>query len=366
MSDVEAVAGVGPATARKLATLDITSASDLANIPLSDLQTLDGIGATRAMDLVTAAQNTLESEDAAAERAVTDGGVVADDTTDADVGPTPETPSNDVVATIVTHGDPIRSLTELASVVVDELRLHVTEDGLEFTAVDPANVGMVDASAPAEGFSKFDVEREVTVGLNLHLFEKAVSWARKGRSDDGDPVRIQILDDPARVRVQVTRPDQSVARRTEWFSIDPDSIRPEPDIPDLDLPCTATPNVTALRHATGAFERDHAHLSRSGTTMLLGTNADGDTTPDGEADDELGESVMFPNAAHDMGDEGVSSVFSLDYLGDFAQALKSSKADRVTIRWGDQFPVKLAFEHEDWGFAGEFMLAPRIQKEGGA
>ena len=59
--------------------------------------------------------------------------------------------------------------------------------------------------------------------------------------------------------------------------------------------------------------------------------------------------------------EADSSVFSLDYLTDMADALATGKADRVTVKWGEEYPARFAFEYEDWGFSGHYMVAPRIQ-----
>ena len=281
----------------------------------------------------------------------------------ADLSPTL---ADDALATIKTHGDPIRSWVRLLTPVVGEAKLRIDEDGLHVTAVDPANVFIVDLEAPAAGFEAFETSGEHVVGLNLARFQDAVKWARK-RGDDGDPVAIEILDDPSRMRVTITREDQQMQRVSEWFNIDTKSIREEPNIPSLDLYNRATPGVRALRDGVQAMDEQHekACLTRDGTDFLLAGSPEGHVSL-GE-DDEPADTITCAATAWDSRDEDAaeadSSVFSLDYLTDMADALATGKADRVTVKWGEDYPARFAFEHEDWGFSGHFMIAPRITGE---
>jgi proliferating cell nuclear antigen len=267
----------------------------------------------------------------------------------------PET-DEDAAVNVLTHGDPLRSFLELPTALVDEAKARFGPDGLHIRAVDPANVGMVDVTAHATGFERyqFDGDSDRVIGLNVDRTRKVAGWARK-RGGDGDPVGVDVLADPDRMRVDITRPDQELKRISEWHGIDPGSIRQEPEIPELDLPCRATPNVRGFYEAISALKddgHDHVKVTRDGTTLVVRGHGNG------VGDDEF----FFPNSAWHIDDEdqAPSSLFSLDYLRDMATALKRSKADRVTLSWGQEHPMILAFEHEEWGFDGMFLLAPRI------
>jgi len=265
--------------------------------------------------------------------------------------------SEQAAVEIVTRGDPIRSFAHLLTPVVDECRLRADEDGLHVTAVDRANVLQIGVTAYAEGFRKFETDGEHVFGLDLNRFRRAIEWARKTGGDGGDPVKLDLFTDPDRIRVGVTRPDQGVKRTSEWFTLDPDSLRPAPDPVDFDLPCVATPDVRPFRDGIQAFEPDHAAVAYDGGTLVLQA---GEAVP-GEHTAE--ERVMFPNVARNNDGDGSapSSLFSTDYLADVAGGLKRSKADHLTVRWGEEFPTELEFEHQDWGFDGKYVLAPRIE-----
>lgn len=265
------------------------------------------------------------------------------------------TTSDEAAVSILTTGDPIRSLVQLPTTIVNEATVRFDADGIHLRAVDPANVCMVDLTAHAEGFDAYrmpDPDAEIVVGMNLARLASALGWARK--RGDGDPVTLDVLTDPTRVRVSVTRPDQGVKRTSEWFGIDPDSIREEPDGPDLDLPCYADPDIRGFHDAVTAFGPDHAQVAYDDGTLVLTSDYD---------DDDMGEdSVFFPNAAWADGeDANASSIFSLDYLEDVAAAVKRSKADKLTLNWGEEFPVIIDVAHEEWGFDARYLLAPRIQ-----
>ncbi|WP_115863359.1 beta clamp domain-containing protein [Halorussus litoreus] len=275
----------------------------------------------------------------------------------------PET-DDDAAVSILTYGDPIRSLARLMKPIADEYRIHFDDDGLTARAVDPANVGMVDLHAPAEGFDQYELRDGHTFGLNLDRFRDAVGWARK-RGGDGDPVAIDVFRDPARMRVTVVREDQQMKRETEWFGITPSDIRDEPTIPDLDLPLTARPGVAPLREAVKAIRstEEMAYVTCDDDTFLLASTEDGRVELAEDDDENAAQTISFPNAVTSDDTDARSSAFSLDYLDDITLALDKAKADRVTVRWSEEFPTRLKFEHDDWGFEGEYMLAPRIQSE---
>jgi len=278
----------------------------------------------------------------------------------------PET-DDDAAVSILTNGDPLRSWVELPDAIVDECRLRIDGDGVHVITKDPANVGMLETTFRAEGFRGFDgPDSEIRFGLNLDRFTSAISWARK-RGENGDPVSIDLFEDPARMRVSVTRTDQRMKRVSEWFGIDPDIIRKGPDTPDLDSPGRADPDPSNLVDAVEAVDdhRDYVYITRDSDTFVLASQESGDTKldPDDDADAEAGAGAVYmPETAWSEGDgEATSSLFSLDYLTDMVAAIKKSKADRLTVHWGDQYPVELHFDHEDWGITSQFVLAPRIE-----
>lgn len=272
-------------------------------------------------------------------------------------------PASDAVVSFTTAGDPLRSFLRYPAALVDECVARFDSDGLHIEAVDALNVGMVDVTFPAEGFGRYGAPEETEeFGINLQRLRKTLRWARKGRgSADGDPVVVDLFE--RRIRVRIVREDTRMTRRSEWFSLDPDSIRARPSMPDLVLPNRARPTVGAFGDAVGAIKSRHSHIrvTRDGETFVVESQKDAD--PD---DDTTTDRVTMLGCAwstRDDGDEAASSLFSIDYLSDMVDALDAAKADDVTVKWADEFPTQIHFMNEDWGHEGQFMLAPRISGE---
>lgn len=282
-----------------------------------------------------------------------------------------------------TGGDMLKSVTNVLDVLVDECKFRFGEDEARVRAVDPANVGMVDLHIPAEAFDAYDLPESHVIGLDLNRLETTTGYARKGgNSDDdpGDPVLLEQVGRRIYVRVE---PDDRMTRTGSFMSIDPDSIRQEPDLPNLSLPWEGEVDATQYRDALKEVKKtfDYVRLSpvveETGNGSLSGgpqgylslyAMERGERKPAGSdtkekyvrAEDEFRtqEKVLTGESGADAGD---ASLFSLDYLKDMADALVKAGFDDVNLRLGDEFPLKMEFHESRWGISGEFMLAPRIQ-----
>lgn len=279
-------------------------------------------------------------------------------------------PSGDQV-TIETSGRVIRPLFELPRALVDECKLTFRDDGLHVCAVDPANVGMVQLHAHADAFERyeFDAEDELTVGINLKRFRKHISTARKGKTTD-DPVTLGIDETMTAVEVEREYERVDLTRESELLNIDSDRIREEPDVPELGLPWEATVDLQAFVDAVEYIDHtsDHIEFREFDGDLVLGGTGDSDITG------EYGAAATFDSVAERVGvddetedpAEGAASTFSLDYISDYASAMKKGLVDDVQMAWGNNFPVYLEFKRtidDEIAYEGQFMSAPRISED---
>ena len=281
---------------------------------------------------------------------------------------------------VETGGDLWRSTTDLLSVLVDECKVRFDADDSDdpevtVRAVDPANVGMVDVSIPAEAFDHYEVPEDTVLGLPLDDLTTITDYARKGGNsaeNPGDPVIVEQVGKRIYVRVE---PDDKWNRTGSFFEIPPDSIRQEPDLPNLDLPWTGDVDASNLRDALNGIKSrfDYAALSAAvedtgngslgtGESAYLSAYA-ADRNDDGEIykEDEFRSPEKVLHAS--SGSDAVTSLFSLDYLKDMLQGVVAAGFEDVTLNLGGEFPVKLKFTGTRWGVQGEYMLAPRIQSD---
>jgi proliferating cell nuclear antigen len=168
-------------------------------------------------------------------------------------------------------------------------------------------------------------------------------------ADSGQLVELELNEETRKLRIQIGGLEYTLAL------IDPDSIRQEPDIPDLDLPAEITLQGRDIDRAVTAADMvsDHIALGVDVEDEHFYVDAKGDT-----------DDVHFQLDRVDLIDLEVGeahSLFSLDYLKDMNKAIP--KDAEVRIELGEEYPVKLHFSiAEDQGQV-TFMLAPRIQSD---
>lgn len=243
----------------------------------------------------------------------------------------------------IVSADTLGTALDSVSALVDECKIHLNEDGLAIRAVDPANVGMVDMTLDAQAFESYEADGG-QIGVNLSRLEDTV-----GMADAGQLVHLELDEETRKLHIRIDGLEYTLAL------IDPDSIRQEPDIPDLDLPANVVVEGRDINRAVKAADMvsDHIALGVDEGEDLFYVDAEGDTD---DVHLELDESDLIdltPGPAH--------SLFSLDYLKDMNKAIPSD--GEVTLELGEEFPVKLHFEIAEGTGQVTYMLAPRIQSD---
>jgi proliferating cell nuclear antigen len=228
--------------------------------------------------------------------------------------------------------------------IVDESKLRFDETGLQSRAVDAANVAMVDVDVPSGGFERLDVDDETTLGINLETLADVL-----GMAESGDELVARLNTETKKLELSFP----ATGLEYTCALIDPDAIRQEPDIPDLDLGGEFVVPGRAIDRGLSAADLVSDHIRFEGVSDdTLRLSADGDTdTVDLAIDDALIDGEL-------TGDDQTESIFSLEYLNDITRPIGSDSA--VTVDLGSEMPVKLHFGMGD-DIDVEAMVAPRIQ-----
>lgn len=228
------------------------------------------------------------------------------------------------------------------NVLVEECKLHLTPDRVETTAVDPANVAMVDNSLFVTAFESYAVHGEQLVGINLSRLDDVLAMA-----DADDLVHLVLDGESRKLHIQYSGLEYTLAL------INPDTVREEPDIPDLNLAGEVKVEGRQIDRAITAADMvsDHLRLSIDETDELFIVEAEGDTD---DVHLELGEDDLEKLTAG-----AADSLFSIDYWKDLNKAIDAETPVRMEL--GEEFPVLLHFQYADGGGQTTFMLAPRIQ-----
>ncbi|MFC7155914.1 DNA polymerase sliding clamp [Halomarina halobia] len=243
---------------------------------------------------------------------------------------------------IVSSGT-LRAALDSVSVLVDECKIRLDEDELTIRAVDPANVGMVDLSLSAAAFESYETDGGV-IGVNLSRLEDIAKMAGADQL-----VQFELDEETRKLHIRIDGLEYTLAL------IDPDSIRQEPDLPDLDLPATVVVEGRDVDRAVKAADMvsDHIALGVDAGEEYFYVDAQGDTD---DVHFELDREDLIDLTAGDA-----RSLFSLDYLKEMNKALPAD--GEVTIELGEEFPVKIHFDIAEGQGHVTYMLAPRIQSD---
>ncbi|QZY00931.1 DNA polymerase sliding clamp [Halobaculum rubrum] len=237
----------------------------------------------------------------------------------------------------------LRDALDSVSVLVDECKIRLNEDELAIRAVDPANVGMVDLSLEAAAFESYEADGGV-IGVNLNRLEDIA-----GMANTGDLIQLELDEETRKLHIHIEGLSYTLAL------IDPDSIRQEPDIPDLDLPAEIVLEGAQINRGITAADMvsDHIRLRVDEAEEAFFIEAEGDTD---DVDLRLDREDLI-----DLQAGPADSLFSLDYLKDMNKAIPKDAEVRVEL--GEEFPVKLHYEFGEGMGQVTYMLAPRIQSE---
>jgi len=241
----------------------------------------------------------------------------------------------------IVRAERLQSTLDSVGVLVDECKIHLDEGGIEIRAVDPANVGMVDLSIDAEAFESYEADGGL-IGVNLVRLQDIA-----GMADSGQLVELELDEETRKLHISIDGLEYTLAL------IDPESIREEPDLPDLDLSSTIVIEGRDIDRAVTAADMvsDHIELGVDAADEVFYVEAEGDTD---DVHLELDGEDLIDLVAGDA-----SSLFSLDYLQDMDKAIP--KDAEVTMELGEEFPVKLHFDIAEGEGEVTYMLAPRIQ-----
>lgn len=237
----------------------------------------------------------------------------------------------------------LQQLVDTHTPLVNECKMHFHEGGISVRVVDPANVAMALTDLGTEAFESYDCPGSAVVGVNLNALDD-----RLGLANSGDLIHFSLDMETRRLKLRVRNINQHAAL------IDPDALRSEPDLPDLNLPNWHTITGGDLAEAVAAADMVSDHISIRGDPDegLVSYEAEGDTD---ESYVEYGdEEVIASNVP-----EEAASLYSLDYLDEIATPIPDDS--EVEIKFGDDHPMILEYECSEGAQSTTNFLAPRVQ-----
>lgn len=237
--------------------------------------------------------------------------------------------------------DLLRDSIAALSVIVEEVRLKITPDGISVKAVDAANVAMVIFDLKSSAFESYAAS-ETEIGLDLTKLTDILAIVDKKTMAD-----LELNDEHQKLLINFSGLTYTLSL------LDPSTIRTEPRIPQLDLPARVTLSGQELRKAVKAAEKisDHITLGVSGNMFFMEAKGDTDSV----------RLEMDSSQLIDLKSGDACSLFSLDYLMNISKP--AGKASEVVLSLGRDFPILVYFGMAGGAGTVTFLLAPRIESD---
>lgn len=250
-----------------------------------------------------------------------------------------------VLETIITAGKLDTTIDILRS-LVDEAVLQIGKDGITTSVVEPGNVCGYPTLRLGSAAFESTPSGSFALGINLERLQDTIK-----RADSGTPVSLGFNPETRKLRVQYDRVDASLA------CIDPDSIRDQPDSPDLELPNHFSINVGDLE---AAAEQVDIVAERFDIDVVPGEGVT--FVGKGDVDDQKYHVPTADLQQSDLGGD-TFAMFSMEFINSLFGAIPSG-VDTIAVHVGDEFPLLIDYEYAGGDGRVEGMLAPRIGKKG--
>jgi|SRR3989344_1276865 len=234
------------------------------------------------------------------------------------------------------HPGLLARAVEIISELVTEVRLKFTENGLTITAIDPANVAMVNFKLPKSSFSHFEINND-RLGINLDNLKQVLKRCGIGSQlvmeTEENMLKIFIHDRIKRnfnlALIEIQSEDKELpslefAARVEIASVDLVA-----SIED----CNVVSDACTFHIKEGNFIIEAKSLNSTRSEFS-------------------GDEVKLQA-------EDCKAKYSLEYLQKFMKGAKMSV--KTVLNFASDYPLKMSVTNEQMELT--FILAPRVETD---
>lgn len=250
---------------------------------------------------------------------------------------------------VISEAKRLQRIVEVLNSVDSESVVQLGNEGLRSNLIDPAQAYMADIHAKPGAF-EHSGEGNYYIGLDLEKFDDIV-----GKAAADDLVDLVLNLENRKLKIEFGNADFDIA------SINPDTIRDGPGIPNPDVPNEFTVEARHLQRAVEMVRlvSEYCEVQCDPEAETIQLTGSGDTD-DGTVD--ITEDVGYANVV-----EPTSSKLSVggdkksDVTGYLKEALDVIPPNvEVDVRTGEHVPILLEWEFEEAPVEVTQFVAPRV------
>lgn len=245
-----------------------------------------------------------------------------------------------VLADPVVLKDSISVISELVS----EARFKITRDGLEMVAMDPANVAMVVFKLLSSGFTEYDIDKDMQIGINLANLKQILR-----RASASDIITLEVTGEN---KLQI----QLKGGTTRTFSLPLIELEDkEQRIPNLNFPVIVMTQSQTLSDAIADTDVVAESVTFAAEPDKFSVAAEGDLSK-AHVEIKAGDHTKIQSESTAK----IKSKYSIEYLKKMLNA--SKLASEVGVFFNQDYPLKLEYKVMDKVMLS-FILAPRVEND---
>lgn len=241
----------------------------------------------------------------------------------------------------------VRLLKESVNIIADmvtEVCFKIDKEKISVLATDPANVAMVDFKLFAGAFVDYDVEKPVSLSINLESLKAVMR-----RASPNDVMIISLDAENNRLKVELVGGNK---RTFNLALLDTDNE--EQKSPKLKF--AARVDLPSVK-----FDEAIADMEIVSDSVALVAEPERFTVKsEGNTSDAKVELPSSQESTIKMEEDSVSAKYALSYLAKMAKG--SKLADNVSIQFAQDYPLFLAYSVPGKMELG-FILAPRVSND---
>ena len=234
-------------------------------------------------------------------------------------------------------------ITNVISTLVEEASFEATVEGIQFRAMDPSHVAMVDLNWPNASFEKYECDKPFKLTLRIEELSKLIKRAKQNNS-----ISISAEND----EYMAVNIENGYKKKFQIRLIESSYI-PQP-VPKLDLDSKIHMDKSIFDNTIIDVDAVADHITIETTQDQITFSGKGDS----------GKAAITLNKE----DEGINeltskkeskSTYSLQYLINILKAIGSS-SETITAEYSEGMPFKMEFKLGESGGFINFYIAPRI------
>src|SRR5271157_2468614 len=226
--------------------------------------------------------------------------------------------------------------------LIDEGLFSITKEGIGLKAMDPSGISMVSFFMPSKAFSTYEIEKTVSIGLNLDNLSKILARTR-------DNEALVMKDTDGKMSLEFV--GENGRRRYKLKLIDvKKGVEKEPNVEfDADVEVDGEHLKNALKDATLIS----SYISFKASKGQFAISAKGDSGELEELHEIDGGKIKKVDVTKDA-----SSVFNLEFLESMVRSTPIGNIINLSLK-SDQ-PLRLSYNIGDANVT--YFLAPYVEE----